>query len=110
MTDTITATEYADAVYSGRNGEKRFQATVEGYLRVHGWCWYHSWSSMHSRAGFPDLVAVRGDRLLFAELKVARGKVSADQEAWLTALRASGRCEVYLWYPRDLDEIAQVLA
>lgn len=37
-------------------------------------------------AGFPDLVLVRATRLIFAELKGERGRVSELQRGWLTAL------------------------
>ena len=37
--------------------------------------------------GFPDLVLVRGDRLIFAELKGPRGRVSPEQQGWLDALQ-----------------------
>jgi len=45
--------------------------------------------------GFPDLVLVR-DRVVFAELKCGRNKLSPEQEAWLEALRQAG-VEAYLW-------------
>ena len=46
--------------------------------------------------GFPDLVLVRGDRLIFAELKKDTGTLRPDQELWLSALRLTP-VEVYLW-------------
>jgi hypothetical protein len=52
---------------------------------------------------------VRGERLLFAELKREKGKLSAEQEAWLEDLRRVPGVEVYVWRPGDMDEIAQVL-
>ena len=48
-----------------------------------------AWSSRMNEEGkgFPDYVAVRAPRLVFAELKTAIGKVTLDQEAWLADLR-----------------------
>ena len=40
-------------------------------------------------AGFPDLVLVR-DRVLFVELKSARGRLSVEQQDWLSALGHAG--------------------
>jgi hypothetical protein len=72
------------------------------------------WRAMHTRAartshgwstpvqgptaqGWPDIVAVRGDRIVFAELKARRGKLFAAQEEWIAALSAVG--ETYVWRP-----------
>jgi len=48
-------------------------------------------------AGWPDLTLVRGDRLIFAELKSRRGRLSDEQQAWLDVLGAVG--EVHVWRP-----------
>lgn len=61
-------------------------------------------------AGFPDLCMVKEDRLVFVELKSDAGKVSKDQCKWLNALKCSTKCEVYVWYPKDWDEVCMVLA
>lgn len=58
--------------------------------------------------GWPDLVMVRDGRMVIAELKSAKGKVSAMQQTWLTALGQTG-AEVYLWKPSDWDTIEEVL-
>ncbi len=59
-------------------------------------------------AGFPDLVLIKAGRLLFAELKAAKGVLTPEQRTWLNGLR--GACgEVYLWRPEDYDEIEKVL-
>lgn len=73
-----------------------------GYL---GWRTYHTWTSLHSAAGFPDLVlvSVRQRRVIYAELKAARGIVSADQRAWLDDLRAAGG-EAHIWRPADWND------
>src|SRR3990167_8105053 len=44
--------------------------------------------------GFPDLVMVREGRLIFAECKSEKGKVSPEQDKWLTTLAATN-AEVY---------------
>lgn len=58
--------------------------------------------------GFPDLVLVR-ERVVVAELKARRGKVSDQQQAWLEAFGRAG-VEVYVWRPADLDEVQAVLS
>lgn len=51
--------------------------------------------------GFPDLCCVRGEQLLFIELKADRGRLSQEQDEWLAALQDSQRCGVAVFYPRD---------
>lgn len=50
--------------------------------------------------GFPDLILLRGDRLIVAELKSEAGSVAEEQEAWLGAFREAGAL-VAVWRPRD---------
>ena len=61
-----------------RETEKRFQRTLMQLARLTGWCFYHTHNSRHSAMGFPDLCLVRGNRLIFAELKTVTGKLTAD--------------------------------
>jgi hypothetical protein len=51
-------------------------------------------------AGFPDLLLVRGDRVLAAELKSELGKTTPEQDAWLAALGQAG-VESCVWRPSD---------
>lgn len=54
--------------------------------------------------GFPDLVMIRGDRFVVAELKSDTGALRPDQEEWLADFRAHPGLETYLWKPaRWLD-------
>jgi hypothetical protein len=59
-------------------------------------------------AGFPDLIAVRGSRLIAAELKSDRGRLRPEQAHWLEALAAAG-AEAHTWRPADWAAIAKVL-
>lgn len=91
--------------------EKQFEAAVVEYAKLTGWLVYHTRDSRGSVAGFPDLMMVRGDRLVVAELKTEKGRVSPAQQQWLDALaltchRALG---VYLWRPSDWSSIELLL-
>lgn len=57
--------------------------------------------------GFPDLVLVR-ERVIFAEIKVGYNKPSPEQTMWLELLAKAGQ-EVYVWTPKEWDEIKDVL-
>ena len=61
----------------------------------------HGWRTAVSGdgKGFPDLVLVRGDRLIAAKLKSEFGGLSDDQRIWLDVLGAVA--EVHVWRPAD---------
>jgi hypothetical protein len=59
-------------------------------------------------AGWPDLVLVRGDRLVFVELKSNTGTVRSEQDDWLAALEETC-ADVFVIRPRDWDWFAPVL-
>lgn len=75
-------------------------------------------------AGFPDLVMVRDGRLIFAELKVGKNKLSPQQDEWLRELQgvlfrrvpsgnhAGGVNSVMAveWRPDDWESIEYFLA
>ncbi|HET9755290.1 MAG TPA: hypothetical protein VFP66_02210 [Candidatus Limnocylindrales bacterium] len=72
----------------------------------------HGWRTPVSAdgAGFPDLVLIRGRRLVVAELKRSvKNRPTPNQLDWLAAFRAAG-VEVYVWTcDDDTESIAQVL-
>ncbi len=98
----------ARAVVDGAMTEAELLAAVVDLAHLRMWMTYHSFDSRHSAAGFPDICAVRGHRLLFAELKSQRGRLTADQRTWLEALALTG-AETYLWRPSDFEQIEETL-
>ena len=88
--------------------EKVFVQQVIGVADSLGWLCYHTWRSDHSEAGYPDLTMVKGDRLIFAELKAEGKKPEPEQRRWLDALSTATR-EVYIWVPSDYDRIVRLL-
>lgn len=95
--------------------EKDFQGQIKDLAKLFGWLYYHTWRSIHSPAGFPDCVMIRGGRLIFAELKSEKGKLSEKQEEWITAMRLGQKFatmpnwEVYVWRPSQIEEIIEIL-
>jgi hypothetical protein len=99
--------------------EEQFQRQVTDLARIRNWVWVHvragrtlsgDWrvpTSGPLAKGWPDLVLVR-ERIVFAELKTDRGRITADQHAVHDLLRAAG-AEAYIWRPKDWDEIDFVL-
>jgi hypothetical protein len=88
--------------------EKQFYSQIRDLAIITGWMIYHTWTSIHSAAGYPDITLVRGDRLVFAELKTDKGRVTPQQQAWIDALRKT-KAEVYLWRPSYFDDIVEIL-
>lgn len=80
--------------------EKDLQAQVVELAQRLGWLYYHTHRSDRSPAGFPDLVLVRGDRILYRELKTSKGRLSAAQQEWLAALVSAG-ADASVWRPGD---------
>lgn len=81
--------------------ENDLLAAVRHLAAYKGWLAYHTHRSERSEPGFPDLCMVKGARVIFAELKSQKGRVSGPQQEWLDALRLAP-VEVYLWRPADL--------
>ena len=88
--------------------EREFQAAVMTIAHQLKWLFYHTHDSIGSQAGFPDLVMVRGKRLIFAELKTEKGKLSMQQLEWTTGLTETA-AEVYVWRPSMMDKIIETL-
>src|SRR5262249_48692504 len=60
-------------------------------------------------AGWPDLVLLKDGRLIVAELKSEKGKLSKAQEIWLSAWGQIENAEVYVVRPADLDRFFDTL-
>lgn len=89
--------------------EKDFQIRVEGLAHIYGWRVYTIPDSRRaSLAGYPDLTLWRGSRLIFAELKREKGRVSPAQEQILAELKLTG-AETYIWRPSHWDAIIETL-
>lgn len=84
---------------------EQLQNNIVGYAKERGYRVQYWWKSVHSPAGFPDLVLSRilpdSKRLIFAELKSEKDKPTEAQKEWLDILKQYPQNEVYLWYPKD---------
>lgn len=89
--------------------EKGYQHRITQYADLRGWTWYHPFLSIHSPRGWPDLALCRPPRLVLAEIKGSAGKVSPAQERWLELLRQCPPIEAYVWFPRDWDQVIEIL-
>lgn len=114
---TPTLRDRPDRSMSADVSEKDFQKTVTDALTLFGWRWCHfrpartqrGWrTALSGSPGFPDIAAVRGERILYVELKAANGKLRDEQQSWLSALGAAG-AEVHCWRPSDWPFIERLI-
>lgn len=94
--------------------ESGFQDAVIDLAKWCGWeLRYHTHDSRRSDAGFPDLVMLKPPRIIVAELKTDKGRVSKTQQAWLDGWRACvplcAALQVFVWRPADWPEIERQL-
>jgi hypothetical protein len=97
--------------------EADFTAQVLAFARLHGWLTAHfrpartktGWRTAVSGQGkgFPDVILAR-ERIVVAELKIGRNKVTPEQQQWLSAFRAAG-VEAFVWTEQSWPEIESVL-
>ena len=109
--------------------EAQFQRSVIELAQLNGWRVFHARKAQNAKgawrtpvaadgAGFPDLVLVR-DRVIFAELKTDKGRVSPAQREWLDAITDATTGEIppcdrevvraTVWRPRDWPAILAAL-
>ncbi len=99
--------------------ESDFQKIVINLAKMHGWLVHHPLPSMNKRGiwathelgdhGFPDLVLAHpSGRVIFAELKSDKGKISPLQSRWITTLQQGA--VVWVWRPDDINWISQYLS
>ena len=89
--------------------ERDFMRQVTDLAKILGWAVYHPWLSIRSERGWPDLALCKPPRLVLAELKREKAKVTPAQIEWLDRLGQCPQVEVYVWRPSDLDGIARLL-
>jgi hypothetical protein len=94
---------------AGFTSEKALQEAVRRLALDHGWLYFHVADARKSPYGFPDTVVVRGERLLFAELKMPEKKPTPTQQRWLDGLAQVTQVSVALWRPDDWPQIVEVL-
>ena len=91
--------------------ERDFQAAVVRLARLCGWRVYCVHDSRHSPAGWPDLVLLRGRRILYRELKRdgRASRLTPEQRDTLAALEHAGQ-DAAVWTPDDWPDIERTLA
>lgn len=86
--------------------EAEWTQRVTDLARDRGWRLYRGSGRV---AGWPDLVMIRDDRWVAAELKSTAGKLRPGQTEWLAALAGVG-AETYVWRPGDWAAVVRTLS
>lgn len=94
--------------------EKEFIGQVRELTAITGWDTYHTFLSIRSQPGFPDLFCVKlfdeGQGLALAlEVKSAKGKLTDHQCYWLSLLTTVPGILAAVIRPADLDALALAL-
>jgi hypothetical protein len=104
--------------------EQDLDDEVRRLCRIYRWRYYHSFLSIRSTKGFPDLCLVRAPRVAFVELKRQGGRLTQarlvrtkrgyprwveGQREWLCDLTGCPGVETYVWWPQDVADIATIL-
>ena len=90
--------------------EADLREQVRDLCKLFGWDMKFTWSSIHSPKGMLDLLLINREqkRVIFAELKSEKGKMTPEQQETFDELQACGQ-ECYLWRPGDIESIASLL-
>jgi len=102
--------------------ESEFQLQVIEYAQIHKWRVAHFRPGRVLRGGkeiyetpigadgrgFPDLLMLRGERAIVAELKIPPNDTTPEQDDWLKSFNAAHVTAV-VWRPDDWPEIERVL-
>lgn len=102
-----------------KQDEYEFTKQVLKLAKLYGWRTAHFRPGMMTNGrwitavsgdgkGFPDLVLVRAERIIFAELKTDDGEMSVEQIDWMVDLYHT-RVEVMLWTPSRMKHIQSEL-
>ena len=89
--------------------EKGFLQAIRELARALNYLEYHTFSSINSPHGFPDLVLMKPPRLLVVEVKTEKGRLTPAQRMWLDAFRGCPAVEVFVWRPSDWRALVEVL-
>lgn len=100
--------------------EAEFQEMCVARARARGWLVHHDRrqdKGIGGDPGFPDLVLAKNGRIIFAELKSQRGRITQEQSHWIHHLNPEwdfpdkyhDEVHVHIWRPADWPAIQQII-
>jgi hypothetical protein len=113
MARELTSVEEYRRLLAGGTSEDDLLTSVGTRLTLGRWRWHHirraDLGLQMGDPGFPDVIAVRANELIVAELKGPNGSYETGQREWLESFRGVRTAEVFTWRPADLDAIERRL-
>ncbi len=88
-----------------KTGEKEIRGQVKDYLRWKGWFVFHVLQGLGSYPGISDLIAIKNGRVVFIELKTARGRQGEKQKEFQADIEAAGGEYLIVRNIEDLQEV-----
>jgi hypothetical protein len=88
--------------------EAALQRLITDLAEWCGWYWTFNADSRHTQAGVPDLLLMRGKRLLWRELKRESGRLRPEQLAFGQRLLRAGQ-DWACWRPSSWDDVVRTL-
>ena len=118
MTVASPTALYSPPTTRGGMNEEAFMVLVTDYASWHGWQWahirsgrtVHGWRTPISGPlgeGFPDLILVKGERLLLVELKGDGGRLAEPQKRVIAVLERA--VPVLVCWPYDWPRLKEIL-
>ncbi len=107
-TPNATVSEYERLQWQAMT-EKQYMQQIADAAQKLGWRVYHTFLAVYSAQGFPDLVCVRGGRMLCLEVKRQKGKLTERQVDWLRELAKVPGVEALVVRPSDFDDLIDLL-
>jgi hypothetical protein len=99
--------------------ERAFQLAIWRHAESDGWKCHYQYRSAQKlangqyrglgTAGWPDVIAVRGDRLLAIEVKKETGSPTPEQRVWIAALNGVPGITAMIVRPRDANAVMEML-
>ena len=99
--------------------EYDYQVAITKYLESDGWAvQYFRKSAVEGKdgrwrglggAGWPDVIAVKGPRMLALEVKSEAGRPTPEQRVWIAALNGVPGIEAMVVKPRDAYAVMVML-
>ena len=98
--------------------EAEFQSQVTHLAETLGWDWMHVVTTGKGRhfpirgtitAGWPDLVLIKGHRIIYAELKRQNQALDPMQRQVMEKIARTG-AECYVWRPSGFAELTELLS
>lgn len=98
--------------------EDEFLRQIIELAHVYQWRVHHerpAWTNKGWRTpiqgdrGFPDLVLARSPRVIIAEVKSDKGRLTREEREWLEEMEGCPGVESFIWRPRMWDDIVGIL-